>query len=178
MWGCNGGDSQFCWRNNETLINEDLSSRPMVNGHQRQMVVVIRLPEFGGNAQVVKSIVRNELISSNLVPFFSRFNSRRAQRVDAQANGRTPGDGVFHKLHLFAVIGEEKWTRALQALLGHNLLIGLQLKLGADGAIGPNYAHDVRSGLFAQTEMNQRTRDRLFLHQQAGTDFHLPADTE
>ncbi len=63
-------------------------------------------------------------------------------------------------------------------MLRHDLLISLHFKLCAHSPVGPHDAHDIGAGLFAQTEMKQRTGDRLLLHQQTGTDLHFTAHAE
>ncbi len=150
----------------------------MIHDHQAEVVVVVDFPEFGGDAKVVITIARNELIAPDLVPLFGRFNSRRAERVDAQADRRTPRHCILHELHLLAVVSKEKRTRTFQTLLANDFLIGFYLKLGAHSAVGPNDANHIGTRLFTETEVKQWTGDRLLLHQQAGTDFHLAADAE
>ena len=74
---------------------------------------------------------------------------RRAESVDAQANRRTPGHGVFHKFHLFPVIRIKKRTRSLEPLLGHNFLVGFHAELRAHRAIRPYNPHHFGLGLIS-----------------------------
>src|ERR1035438_1258036 len=75
-------------RNGESLIGEDLCTRRMIDSHQRQRVIVIRLPKLAGDAQIVEPVVRDELIAANLIPLFCSRDAGRANRVDAQAESR------------------------------------------------------------------------------------------
>src|SRR5947207_13803654 len=118
LWLLDGGNCELRRRNDKTLIDENVRPHWMVHCHQRQLIVVIGLPKLSRDAQIVITIAWHELVVADLVPLFSGFDSGRADRVNAQTNRRTPGHGVFDKLHLLAVVSKEKWTRALQALLG------------------------------------------------------------
>src|SRR3989441_7277998 len=142
------------------------------------MIIVVSFPKLSGDAQIVVTIARHEFIATDLVPLLGGFDSRGANRVDAQADRRTPGHGVFDKLHFLAVVSEEKRTRAFQALLGKDGLIPFCFKLGAYRSIGPYDAHHIGAGLIAQTKVDNRARDQLLLHEQTGADFHLAPDTE
>ena len=47
----------------EALVDEDLGACGMIDGHQREIVVVVRLPQFAGDAEIVVAIVRHELVA-------------------------------------------------------------------------------------------------------------------
>src|SRR5215212_67037 len=142
------------------------------------MIVVVGFPEFGSYTQVIVTITRYQLLSAYFVPLLSRCNTCCPKRVYTQANRRAPGHGVFNKFHLLAVVGKKKGTRALQALLGYDFLIGLYFKVSADGAVGPGNTYHIRTRLFTETEVKHRSGNRLLLHQQAGADFYFAADAE
>ena len=108
----NGGDAKLRRRNHEAFVHKNLGSSRMIDRHQRQIIVVVDLPELRSDAQVIVAVVRHELIASDLVPLSRGRDLRGAERIDAQADRGSPGNGVLHKLHLFAVEGEQKRTRA------------------------------------------------------------------
>ena len=137
----------------------------MVHRHERQVVVIVDFPQFRGDADVVISIVRHELVASDLVPLPGGGDGGRAERVDAQADGGSPRNRVLDELHLFSVVGEKEGAGRLQALLGYDLLVRRHTKLGTHRPVRPDHAHHIRTGLFPQTEMQLRPRDRLLLHQ-------------
>src|SRR5208282_5836843 len=113
-----------------------------------------------------------------LVPFSGRSDLRRTESIDAQADRRTPGNRVLHKLHLLSVVSEQERTRSFQALLGDDVRVRVHAKFGADSAVRPDCLHDVRLGLFSQSKMKLRAGDRLLLHQQPGANFNFAADPE
>src|SRR5215213_8017674 len=127
---------------------------------------------------MVITIVRYELIATDLVPLLSCLDSRGSECVDAQSNSRTPRHRILDEFHLFTVPGKKKWTRTFQALLGDDFLIGFDFEVSANGSVGPNDANHVRARFFTETEVKQRTSDWLFLDQKTGTDFHLTADAK
>src|SRR4051794_20906762 len=172
------GDLQLRWRNNEALVHKDIRASGMIDGHQRQGIVVIGFPKLGGDAQVVEAVAWHEFVVIDLVPLLSRFDACRAEGVDAQPDGGTPGHRVFHEFHLLAIEGEEEGTRTLQALLGHNLLVGLHSKFSPHSAIWPDDADNISGGLISQTEVHDWSGDRLFLYEHARADFHLATDAE
>src|SRR5882724_5979247 len=108
VWRLDGRNCQLRRRNNKTFIDEDVCSRWMVHGHQRQLIVVVGFPQFSRNAQIIITIAWHEFVAADLVPLFGGFDFRRPDRVDAQTDRRTPGHGVFYKLHFLAVVSEEK----------------------------------------------------------------------
>ena len=175
---CDRGDAKFRRRNHEALVDKNLRAGRMIDRHEREIVVVVDFPQFRGDADIVEAVVRHELVASDLVPLSGGRDLRRAQSVDAQPDGRTPGNRVLHKLHLLSVVGEQERAGRLQALLGHDFLVGLHAKLGAHRAVRPDDPHHLRLGLLAQTEMKLRSGDRLLLHQQAGANFDFAADAE
>ena len=122
--------------------------------------------------------MRYQLVAPDLVPLFRRRDVRRAERIDAQTDRGTPWNRVLHKLHLLPVIGEEERTRPFQALLGHDFLVGFDIKFGPHRPIRPNDPHDLGPRLLTQAEMNLRSRDRLLLYQQAGADFDFATNAE
>src|ERR1700728_2232168 len=173
-----GREAQLQRRNYETFIDKNLRTHGMVDGHERQIIIVINLPQLRRDPQVVVAVVRYELVASNLVPFSDRRDLRRTKSIDAQADRRAPGNRIFHKLHLLSVVSEQERTRSLQTLLGHDVCIRFHAELGAHSSIRPDHLHDVRLGLFSQSEMKLRAGDRLLLHQQAGANFNFAADSE
>src|SRR5208282_1916011 len=174
----NGREAQLQRRNYETLIDKNLRAHRVVDGHERQIVVVINLPQLRRDPQVVVAVVRHELVAANLVPLAGRRDLRRTKSINAQADRRAPGNCVLYKLHLLSVVSEEERTGSLQALLGHDVRVGFHPKFGAYGSIRPDYLHDVRLGLLSQSEMKLRTGDGLLLHQQAGPNFNFASDSE
>src|ERR1700730_17245735 len=98
------GDAKFGRWNHEALVDKDLRAHRMVNRHQSQIIVVVDLPQFRGDANIVEAIVRHKLLASDLVPLPRRRDLRGAECVDAKADGGAPGNRVLHKLHLLSVI--------------------------------------------------------------------------
>ena len=47
----------------------------MIDDHQTEMIVVVSLPKFSRDSQIVITIVWHELIAADLVPLFSRFDA-------------------------------------------------------------------------------------------------------
>src|SRR5499427_1216742 len=127
---------------------------------------------------VVKAVMRHQLIATDFVPFTGGGNFGGPKRVNAQANCRPPGYCVLNELHLFAVISKEKRAGSFQALLSHYLLVGFDFKLGTHRAVGPHDADDVGTGLIAEAEMEQWPGDRLFLEDHSGPHFHFAADAK
>ena len=103
-------DRQFHRRHDEALVGENFRALRMIDGHQLQPVVVIGLPQFSGDAQVVGAIARNQIIARNLVPLLGGGDARRTERVDAQPDGRSPRHRVLDELHRMSVPGEEEWA--------------------------------------------------------------------
>ena len=171
MWCRHGSETEFGGRNNEPLVYKDFSAF----GHERDVVVIIDFPKLSRDAQVVITVMGHELVATDLVPFSSGRDFRRAEGVDAQANRGSPRSSILHELHPLAVISEEKRTGRFQTLFRHHLLISLHLKLGAHCSIRPNDAHNIGTRLFAKPKMKQGTRDRLFLQHQTGTNLHFTA---
>src|SRR5215469_11053819 len=150
----------------------------MIHGHEMQIIVVIRLPEFGGETQIVVTVMRGEFVAADFVPLFGCFDARCAYGVDLQADGGTPRHCIFHKLDLVSVVREQERARAFQTLFRDNFLIRLQIKLRANGTVRPDYPGYVHIGLITETEMQEWTRDGLLLHQQAGANFNFTANAE
>ncbi len=150
----------------------------MIDDHQTQVIVVVGLPEFSGNSYVVKTVTRDQLISSNLVPLLRRFDSCRSQGVDAQSDRRTPRHSILHEFHLLAVVRKQKRTRPFETLFSLHFLICFYLEVCADTSVRPNDAYYISAGLIPETEMNQRSGDRLFLDHQTRTDFYFSANAE
>ena len=65
----NAGHGEFDRRNREALVGEDLGVCWMVDGHYRERgeLVVVSLPKFAGDAQIVEAVVRDQLVAPNLV---------------------------------------------------------------------------------------------------------------
>src|SRR5687767_8919836 len=103
----------------------------MIHNHETEMIVVIRLPKFGGYPNVVVTIARHELISADFVPLLASHHACCPKCGDAQADRRAPGHSSLDEFHLLAVVGEKKRTRALQTLLSDDFLIGLYFKVCA-----------------------------------------------
>src|SRR6185369_6661491 len=96
--------------NNKTFVNKDIGVFRMVYDHKTEIIVVIRLPKFGGDAQVVITIVGHKLVATDLVPLFSRFYSSCSECVDAQADRGAPRHRIFYEFHLLTVVSKKKWT--------------------------------------------------------------------
>src|ERR1043166_2008789 len=135
----------------------------MIDDHQSEVIVIIGLPEFRRYPQVVETIVRHELIATDLVPLFHGLDSRRAERVDPKPDRRAPRHCILDELHLLAIESKKKRARTFQTLLGDDFLIALDFEVSADGPVGPNDEDHVRARLFAETEVKQRSGNRLFL---------------
>src|SRR6185295_19008622 len=105
--------------------------------------------------------MRDQLVATNLVPFSGGRNLRRAQRVDAQSDRRSPWRRILKELHPFSVVCEEEWAGCFQSLFCDHLLIGIHFKLRAHRNVGPNDTDYIGTGLFAEPEMEQRSSDRL-----------------
>src|ERR1051325_1475169 len=178
VWGRDSYDLPLRREKHETSVDKDVRVLRMTHDHETEVLVVIGFPKLSRDPQVVVTIVRHELVATDLVPLFRCFDSRRSQGVDAQTDRRAPRHRILDEFHLLAVVSKEKRARAFQTLFGDDLLVGIDLEVSADGAIGPNHANDVGAGLVTKTEVQQRTGNRLFLDQQSGTDLHLAADAE
>src|ERR1700730_17808895 len=85
VWLLDGGNRELRWRNHEALIHENICTRGMVDRHERQIIVVIRFPEFRRNPQIVIAIVRNQFVRADFVPLFGRSYASRTGDVDAHA---------------------------------------------------------------------------------------------
>src|SRR5690349_8493969 len=118
------------------------------------MIDIESLPQLSRDAQVIVTVARNKLVAANLLPFFGLRNGGGLRRVDAQADGWTPGRAVFDEVHRFAIESEEGRARTFQALIGNDRLIGLQIKLALHRAVGPTDAHQIGPGVFAESEVN------------------------
>src|SRR5215831_6469905 len=110
MWRLNGSESQFSRRNHKSFIDVNLGAGGVIDRHQRDVIVVINFPQFGGDADVVKAVMRHQLIAADLVPFSSGGDFGRPKRVDAQTDSRSPGHCVLDELHSLAVPGKQKWA--------------------------------------------------------------------
>src|SRR5215217_2861080 len=135
----------------------------MIDNHEGELVVVVSFPKLGGDAEIVKTVVRHELITTDFVPLFSRFDARGSECVDTQADRGAPRHGILNEFHLLAIPRKQKWTRAFETLLDRDLLVGFEFKVGADRAVGPDDANDVCARLFAESEVQQWSSDRLLL---------------
>src|ERR1700722_10112356 len=60
----NRGDAKFQRRNHEALIDKNLGASRMVDGHERQIIVIVNFPQFGGDANVVIAVVRHKLVAA------------------------------------------------------------------------------------------------------------------
>src|ERR1700688_5232079 len=101
----------------------------MVDGHERQIIVVIRFPKFRGDSQIVKAVVWNKFVRANLVPLLGSGNASSSGVVDTQAQSRTPRHRILHETHPAPIKRKEKWTGTFQPLLRNNLLIRFQIKM-------------------------------------------------
>src|SRR5262245_15143295 len=72
----NSCDFQLRCRNHETLVNKDICSYRMIDDHETKMVIIVSLPEFSRDPQIVVTIMWDELIAPDLVPFFSCLDAR------------------------------------------------------------------------------------------------------
>src|SRR5580692_9964177 len=61
-------EAQLQRRNYETFIDKNLRARWMVDGHEREIIVVINFPQLRRDSQIVVAIVRYELVTANFVP--------------------------------------------------------------------------------------------------------------
>ena len=150
----------------------------MIHGHQADVIVVVDLPQFRGNPQIVIAVVRHQLIAPDLVPLAGRRDFRRAQRVDPQPDRRSPRHRVLHKFHVLAVVREQERADCLQSLLGHHFLIRFHFKFRAHRSVRPHNAHNFRARLISQSKMKLRPVDRLLLHQQSRTNLDFAANAK
>src|SRR6185312_16318486 len=127
-------------------------------------------------AQIIDAVVRCKLVSTDLEPLFCCGDACRAERIDAQSDGRAPRHGVLDEFHLLAVVGEKKRAGTLEPLLGQHFLVRFRVELGAGNAIGPKYPDDVYTRLLSQAEVNLRSGNRPLLQQQAGANLDRAAD--
>ncbi len=79
----NRGDGKLRGRNHEALIYKDLGPNRVVNCREGEVIVVVDLPQFRGNADVVEAVVRHELIPSDFVPFSRRGYVGRTESIDS-----------------------------------------------------------------------------------------------
>src|SRR5690606_2985744 len=89
-----------------------------------------------------------------------------------------PGGGVLHVADPPAVPGEEHRAGAFEPLLGEDRLIGRKLEFGLYRPVRPDDARDIDLRVLAETEVEMRRCDHLFLGEQAGADLDLAADAE
>src|SRR5689334_9812364 len=80
-----GRDSQLRGRDYKTFVNKNVGAGGMIDDLEIELIVVIRLPQLCGDAQIVITVARYELIAADLVPLFRGFDARGAECVDAQA---------------------------------------------------------------------------------------------
>src|ERR1044072_4101246 len=80
------GNCKFGRWNDKTFVYKDVGPGWMIDHHQAKLIVIVGFPEFGGDPQIVITIMGKKLIASNLVPFLGCFNTGSAERVDTQAD--------------------------------------------------------------------------------------------
>src|SRR6185369_12867856 len=90
-------ETKLSRRYDESLVDEDLSTFGMIDRHQTDVLVVINFPQLCGDADVVVTVVRHELVAADLVPLAGRGDLCGAERVNAQADRRAPRHRVFYK---------------------------------------------------------------------------------
>src|ERR1700722_2278128 len=171
-------DCKLHRRHSKTLVGEDLGSCWMIDRHEPQQIVVIGFPKLARNPEIIEAIAWHKLVAANLVPLLGGLNPRRANRVDAQTDRRTPRHRIFHELHGVAVPGEEKWAGTFEALLGQDWLICLERELCTHRAVGPHNARHVDARLFAEAEVKFRPGDRWLLRQQPRANLNLAPNAE
>ena len=162
----------------KSFICINLSARRMIDSHQTKLIVVIHLPEFRGNPQVIVTIAGNQLVPTDSIPLLSRLDSGSPNGIDPQPNRGAPGHRIFYKIDPPAVIGEQKRARALKTLLGSNRLINFGLEFGLQNPIGPKHPNDIDRSLLTQAEMHCGSHDALLLQQLARTHFDVTPNTE
>src|ERR1700732_5009684 len=105
-----GLNRQLRGRHHKTLIHKNIRTHRMIDGHERQIIVVIRFPEFRGDSQIVKTVVWNKLVRANLVPLLGGRNASRSGVVDTQAQRGTPWHRILYKTHPPPIKRKKKWT--------------------------------------------------------------------
>src|SRR5581483_10928292 len=83
MWRFDSCNGKLCRWNYKSFVDKNVSAGGMIDGHQIQIVVVIRFPQLGGEAQVVVTVARHQLIAANLVPLLGSLDARRADSVNS-----------------------------------------------------------------------------------------------
>jgi hypothetical protein len=71
------GETSFLGWDHEAFVDIDFGVSGMIHGHERDAIVVVDFPKFGGDTQVVIAVVGHELIAANLVPLSGRSDFRR-----------------------------------------------------------------------------------------------------
>ena len=161
----------------EALVHPHLGVGRMVDHEQRHVVEEVRLPQVGGDAQVVLAVHRGELVAPDEHAVLGEGDVGGVLGVDAQTQGRAP-DEVGDELHPAAVVGEEPRARALEPLLGRDDLVGGELEVGLGHAVGPADAGDVGLGLHPEPEVGGRPGEHLLLDEQARPHLDLAAHPE
>src|SRR5215831_8738440 len=161
----------------KTFVDEHVLVDGMVDDHQRHVIDEVRLPQLGGDADVVDAVARDELVAANLHPVFRLRDTRRVDGVDAQPERRSPQE-VRDEPHVVTVVREHPRARSLEPLLGDDDLVGLAVEVGLHDSVGPEDPRDVYTGARAKTEVHRLAGENLFLRQEAAPDFDLAADAK
>src|SRR5690349_9421838 len=65
-WRRDSCDLQLRRGNHKTFVNEDVRAFRMIDDDETEMIVVVSLPKFGSDPQIVIAVVRHELIATDL----------------------------------------------------------------------------------------------------------------
>ena len=164
-------------RGRKALIDVDLGAGGMIDDHQRHMVEEVRLPQLGGDAQIVAAVASRQLVAANAYPVFGLRDTRRVLRIDAKAERRAPQE-VGHERDVAAVVGEHPRARPLQPLLRDEAIVDADAELGLRHAVGPDDPRHVDGRTRAEAEVHGATPHHLLLPDQTGLDLDLAADAE
>src|SRR6516164_4624687 len=123
----------------------------MIDGLQRQAVVIMGFPEVRHSPDLIHTVARHKLIAANLDPVSGSQGEVVLTLVTVRhAQRRTPHE-IRDKNETLAVPRKEKRTRNIAPLLRYHNLINRQIPKGIDSAGRPLGADDARTRSRAQT---------------------------
>ena len=161
----------------EALVDKDLGARRVVDRHQRDVVEIVRFPEFGRDPNVVRTFPRSKLIAANLDPILGLTDSGCLLRIDPKAKRRSP-DEIRDKPHRSPIEGKEERARAFQSLFRGEHLIRLGVELNLKRSVGPDDTRNIGLAAVAQAEMKYWAAHDLLLNEQTRPYFDLAAQAE
>src|SRR6476646_5072533 len=62
MESADRGDGKFCRWDHKAFIHKNICSSRMVYHHEREVIVIVGLPQFCGETEIIKTIVGSQLV--------------------------------------------------------------------------------------------------------------------